>query len=367
MAVSVRIEKPLSLEAICTRLGVPKITTSHGQAYDVAYLCSNLHGKINPGALYKPVRYVGPAQVAGYYKAQDNGYGFNLKKILFDSPSLLLTALQNNAAGYEYQPPVPGNAERHFSRLTDFEGYHHGATKAWTVPQDTTVNANNPGGVPWGEFDATDTFSPYMIAEAKGFAAKYYGVIAWRATGLPKSFIVTNTKTTETGTVSLVGLQNAYAGTWNAALFISEVPVKVGEEATVNGGRALLCSEVRQLTVVVGSGLSVTLNGKFESNKVRYELILENNTTMPVTINSVKVFASLKSGGVGQPEPQGLAAELGTINIPANGKETRTGLVNPAWLSQTGSVYVGGSYTYNGNSTALNNVYVGEVVDGQQQ
>ena len=111
-----RIDAPVGLQEVHTLLGVGK----HNGSYDLAYICSNRHGKTNRWSLKKPIAVANHPQALTPQEWLDHDYGYTI-------PTYATYGAMKQAAGasWAYNPPVPGT---HYSRLTDWEGYNHAAT-----------------------------------------------------------------------------------------------------------------------------------------------------------------------------------------------------------------------------------------------
>lgn len=129
--------------------------------WDLAYICSNLHGKINPWSKYKPVWYPGVgADVKMAYKADYSGKENNLGGGLHSNgdcglaPEARITDGNYDDAGgranlvkrasilnWEYAAPQGGSFSTPTGisacpfRLTDFEGYNHAAVPFLYLPK----------------------------------------------------------------------------------------------------------------------------------------------------------------------------------------------------------------------------------------
>lgn len=119
------ITKPINLQTdIYAVLGVGK----SGSYYDVGYICSNAHGKINKFARYKPVRIGSFSGVTDTQRAAVNhgleltGTPVSVSSIGTDTATL--TAIQDaiNNCAWDYLAPEPGT---NWCRMTDFENYYH--------------------------------------------------------------------------------------------------------------------------------------------------------------------------------------------------------------------------------------------------
>ena len=113
-----KITAPVGIDAdIAPVLGV--------SSYDLGYLCSNTHGKINPWARYKPVRYssLAPGANEKWWQAFDGNCGISPKKI--SSYTDAVNYANGGMNGWEYMPPLGGDSSPY--RALDFDGYNHNA------------------------------------------------------------------------------------------------------------------------------------------------------------------------------------------------------------------------------------------------
>lgn len=119
-----KITSPIGLKEVYDVLGVAK----SGTYYDVGYICGNAHGKINPYAKYKPVKWSSPSvdiKSGTNYRGEDGLCGFNIP--VYSSLNELITGM-NGGQNFTYNPPVPG---KDWCRLTDFNGYNHNVQKGF--------------------------------------------------------------------------------------------------------------------------------------------------------------------------------------------------------------------------------------------
>lgn len=120
----------------------------YGGGYDIGYICSNKHGKINKWAKYKPVRYnvITTESLKEWYRAQTGDCGLE-----FSKTDYLSDYKSGNA--FAYKPPTGGDAAPF--RLLDFEGYDHKAEpfvrthirKGYTIKVNYQIQANYTIGV----------------------------------------------------------------------------------------------------------------------------------------------------------------------------------------------------------------------------
>lgn len=90
--------------------------------WDLAYICSNLHGKINPWSKYKPVRFSEPdnGKSETWYRGDDGKCGYDIT--VANDVDTIVSQIFSGGNTWEYLPPRVGVD---FSRLPDFSGYDH--------------------------------------------------------------------------------------------------------------------------------------------------------------------------------------------------------------------------------------------------
>lgn len=118
---------PLSVKEVYTLLGV----APRSNGYDIGYICSNLHEKINHYARFKPIRYpqltpLENYQFKGTDEAQSSYMYYGLKPtnpvtgaVTSSTPNLI------HNASLTYYPPTGGEDQPY--RLSDFNGYNDDA------------------------------------------------------------------------------------------------------------------------------------------------------------------------------------------------------------------------------------------------
>lgn len=115
-----KITAPISLHAdVYPVLGLSK----SGTYYDLGYACANSHGKINPWAKYKPVKYEGVDTTGKeWWKSRDGNCGMTIKRL--SSYREAVDFADGSMNGWSYSAPNGGSNPY---RLTDFVGYNHNA------------------------------------------------------------------------------------------------------------------------------------------------------------------------------------------------------------------------------------------------
>lgn len=181
-ANNTEITAPVSVSDVRTALAV--------DSYDVGYLCSNTHGKINRWSKYKPVRinsdfidrttewWRGTAQNCGLVVVTTNDY--------HNIPSLYTEILMT--AGWDYE--APSLTASPYFRLLDFEMYKHDA-----LPPLRSFVCDNKVA-PNGQFTASFELNPigeeskptsvgmqHIIIDDKTLSEYYFGIIFTKQDG----------------------------------------------------------------------------------------------------------------------------------------------------------------------------------------
>ncbi len=194
-------------------------------------VCCNEHEKINPWAKYKPVRGGGVDTEDDTWQSVSAGNrkcGFEIPEYV-NPGSLntgLIEALVSGAAQWTYLPPRPS---ADWCRITDFDGYNHRAGDPFPKVTTMTINKQENGRVQIpishgaiqmnGNLAAGD-----FVIRGINVSEWYLGVAIWNAS---KSYyaISDNAGLNETS----LELASIPEGTYNAATFMSSVPMLAGE------------------------------------------------------------------------------------------------------------------------------------------
>lgn len=118
------VTAPVGLQEVYSLLGVsPK-----NGVYDVGYLCSNTHGKINMWSRFKPVNILdnyNPSYAPGWYKGEFLDCGLEARKT--SNKQDIIDWYNSNEKGWSYNAPWGDKGGIHKSpfRLLDFDGYNH--------------------------------------------------------------------------------------------------------------------------------------------------------------------------------------------------------------------------------------------------
>lgn len=109
-----------------------------GVAGNLGYLCSNVHGRINPWAKYKPLAWGKVTyRNSDWWKGPDGLCGLDINSNhIYGAISTFLSAARNNQIkSWNYLAPQAGTD---WFRLLDFNGYNHNAVP----PLNKLVNTN---------------------------------------------------------------------------------------------------------------------------------------------------------------------------------------------------------------------------------
>lgn len=121
------ITAPINMKDPYTCMGVG--ATSYG--YELGYICSNIHGKTNKWAKFKPNRFPGPNNETSetWYRGDDGKCGYDIT--VANDVDTIVSQVFSEDNTWEYLPPRIGID---FSRLTDFIAYDHFCVKPFYEP-----------------------------------------------------------------------------------------------------------------------------------------------------------------------------------------------------------------------------------------
>lgn len=132
------VTTPVNPQEVYVLLGVGK----YNGYYDIGYLCSNNHGKINKCAKYKPVRYNSVAELNVNNIAYVN-YGLDVQHAV---SGVVMANKTLRDFPWNYLAPRGGDYNEPF-RLTDFINYSHYAVPPilFTFPSRLIIKGGNTG------------------------------------------------------------------------------------------------------------------------------------------------------------------------------------------------------------------------------
>lgn len=154
--------------------------------FDTVYICSNLHGKTNPDAKYKPTRAlsISPATPKEWWRGSDGKCGFEFP--VYTSPgsrdSGFIHDVITGAADWVYAPPKP-NVD--MCRFTDFNGYDHNARSPFgyflngSIVVNPEEQANLTSDFRYDAREGELNFSDFTIEGVAMTENMHYGAVLW--------------------------------------------------------------------------------------------------------------------------------------------------------------------------------------------
>lgn len=310
--------------------------------YDVAYLCSNNHGKINKWAKFKPERLVPGASSSPHQKPdilalearKNNNFGLSPAEV-YSGKSNFITAVANGSfkSGWDYYAPRPGSD---CCRLTDFDGYYHKATSPFGTLQGNTFILSNsttnslliPGQMPIGEGDAQSL----SIKDFNGrYPVKdwYFGVLLFLNSS--RYFIATRQRKfseSEDWQVDFGWINPSYAGTYKGVPFLANAPFTVSgaEPANLlimgigNPGVTITLKTTSSTYVPFANCMYPTPAG----NVINYYVSINNTTSSSRTFAAVTLQCATNMSGANQTN----LVNFGSVTVAANSRWEKTGSIN---------------------------------------
>ena len=229
-----KITAPISVKDVYDCLGVGK--TANG--YDLGYICSNKHGKINRWSKKKPVHIADSLNHKGddWWKGTNRTCGIDYTKAKAnnykDIPSKY-TSDGNN--GWDYTPPWGnrGGSVTSPYRLEDFEGYFHNAQPpviGFSVTAKVAQRGTLTGSLRYGlqSIDGTslsfdDIYAPSADNDTSDLGNYYFGIIITDNTGSTIYGRGTGGESTSWGQVSYQCTNLTLGKTYRAYPFLSQV------------------------------------------------------------------------------------------------------------------------------------------------
>lgn len=174
--------------------------------WDIGYICSNQHGRINPWSRYKPVSLNTSAVndtfknatiswAESIYNGSDKWgenpwfFGSIYRKtfevpVLSDLNEIGVDGIQNEDKKWEYNPPLGGSNS--YYRLSDFLGYNHFANPPLVVNMSSTIKINQRFYAWISENDTSEMNGEFSFQEIIKFAFSgnpvYAGIAIWNKT-----------------------------------------------------------------------------------------------------------------------------------------------------------------------------------------
>lgn len=187
------VVSPIGLQELYSHLGL----AAYNGNYDLDYLCSNAHGKINKWAWHKPIRVDTPEDITDtqrkqetqvsdlgdrvvtvmknglqFAKATSLGYG-NGTGTFIASKGFLYKLINGLLPAPDYLAPRTG---KDFVRITDFEGYVHSAQPIFPRFPDGTQKVRYVGSGTLVPFDPEQAYDGYLDYFGTGAAQRICAV-----------------------------------------------------------------------------------------------------------------------------------------------------------------------------------------------
>lgn len=261
------IYAPVSLEDPYSVMGV----TASGM-YDLAYICSNSHGKICQWSRHKPVRADSSKELTDEQFDTDSHvsgnrytvYGMQVDIMRYlmlnytqsggttdissDTGGFLYMLAKGSLAAWEYLPPVPGTD---WCRLTDFSGYTHGVENPMPMPPSAVYQLSQAGAVNVpiyeygnypvnaGELNLENILVPSAVSLLRPSLSTLYRGILFYNDALNDVFFLTETEPGK-GHVALANSSRVTmtekAGVWHARTFFSSERIELCDVSFPDSG-----------------------------------------------------------------------------------------------------------------------------------
>lgn len=319
-----KIIPPIGLEELYTELGVGK---TNGR-YDVSYLCSNEHGKINKWAKHKPERIDSPVPINDEQRKYNN-FGLS-PTVVYTSVNDAIEAAKNGyLGGWAYDAPRPGED---YARMSDFDGYIHNSPSPFGYLKDPTeIVLQKTGSTemmlpilipnPFGEFIVVSDFS----GGASPYKQWYPGIVMYNQR---KTIWATGTATFEESgsgsawNIDLGTVTQSDIGTYTAVLFISSKLIPKG--SYINDPRIIFTGD--RASVIVEeyvSPYSISITAQYKLNSLggvlcNVTLTCWNNTPTAAVFHGLYLRAAKDYAGTSAQN----VGTIGDIDVPANGSKT---------------------------------------------
>lgn len=255
-----KITAPINLDGdVYATLGIGSVNG----AYDLGYACANTHGKINPWARYKPVRYesLAPGPNEKWWQGWDGNCGIMPKRISSYQDSVNWTNGSMN--GWEYTPPTGGKFP---FRLTDFNGYNHRASapiSRFSCPDTATNQFTSSNFVCSAaimmpsEGHDTDYLNMSDFAE---IAECYFGVYVKHKTSQMYRRVTADKKIGTGYAMVTVNSWGMTAGDWEVYPFLSTAILKQDDPDIAHIAYSVPMVSKRDIEIV-GSYVSISIIG----------------------------------------------------------------------------------------------------------
>lgn len=300
------ITAPISVKDPYTCMGVG--ATANG--YDLGYICSNSHKKVNKWAKYKPVRKSGAEEISeDVFKSANYGIGdtpYWIRLASMKTGFIDKNPLPENMSVWplEYWSYLAPNGTSHWKRLTDFISYSHNAeSPVKTVTESEIVyKSDKVATIVFGMgaiYNSALKISDLGIMGSGGdvthwFNNMYLGICLFN--GSVTYFITQSTTTTELpslGNHFRIPNANTLQGTYTVFAFISNRAITSLQTAdSVVGVYAPIPGTTSQITIkpyTYNFVIIVDYAYRKDTRTVEYRYTITNNETSAYTTEGITI------------------------------------------------------------------------------
>lgn len=281
----------------------------YGGGYDIGYICSNKHGKINKWAKYKPVNWDGQVYVndSNWHRGKNGLCGFNIINGSAANHELMIQDLLLRGEDWEYVPDSKA------FRLVEFEGYNHNAIKPFVSRQtDQIFNVSNPidntviyvDAWGWGiGEDVENNFSiTDLVIEGTSVENWYAGIVIIDENGNYKCAITSSNNigfekyygvnSSVKPALTLIGEGEYKKIPMISSVDLSGVNAKYSKRGDTwnNGNIAFLPIKSGKLSIVKSADISIHYKVYTTDRGVVIQLIGTNNTNIAVTVKQINTY-----------------------------------------------------------------------------
>lgn len=261
-------------------------------SYSLRYMCSNQHGRINPWARYKPVRYpsLSPGPNEKWWKAWDGNCGISPKRISGYRDSV--NWANGSMNGWEYQAPTGGDSSPY--RTLFFDGYNHKARPPignFYVPaQASNQHSSNTFGASCAimmpsQGTLTDELNMGDFSE---IADCYFGIYAKQRNGSQSRRVTGTGKIGEGNSFAEMRSYGMPSGTWDVYPFLSTIIIGQDDNDKVADYFSIPLVSAKSISIV-SSYVNITiLPGFLPSTGGFVDVVVKvrNSSTSTLTFNN---------------------------------------------------------------------------------
>ena len=212
------IKAPINTKDPYVSLGVGP----YNGGFDITYICSNLHNKLNMYAKFKPVRHNSQDAQSDplWWKSSDGNCGFSIKQI--QSYDELPNVMDGMFNGWEYLHPVVND---NWMRLNDFNGYNH---KALPFVSGFGGNELTIVSIPMGfsaMFNRGGNSDLLSIDDISDVSECYFGVYIKKNEDSSYQRVTSQVKIKDGGYIATLSENTLSVGYWKAYPFLAKYPI----------------------------------------------------------------------------------------------------------------------------------------------